>query len=84
MEKCNDVHNCYRHKDEIFFPTEFTNYNYDITKWKDVIIILLVEQNVETLAAAVSRISINMLWARLPVLYTRSKVSKLFTGIAFN
>lgn len=61
------------------------NYNYNITKWKNVIIILLVEQNVETLAGTVSRISINILWARLPpVLYTRNKVSKLFTSIAFN
>lgn len=61
MEKCNDVRNCHRDKNEISFPTELTNYNYNITKWKDVIIILLVEQNVETLAATVSRISINML-----------------------
>lgn len=84
MEKCKDVHNCYRDKGKIFFPTKFVNYNYNITKWKDVIIILLAGQNVETLAGTVSRISINMLWARLPVLYTHNKVSKLFTGIAFN
>lgn len=61
MEKCKDVHNCYRDKSEIFFSTEFMNYDYNITKWKDVIIILLAGQNVETLAGTVSRISINML-----------------------